>query len=143
MPRHLSLTAEQILASAGARPKRTDCSVAVSDAISKVPESIWNAVDVAPARGSHTLVGRWRSPRRRAALRVGPILGWARSPWRRTGSWPTAGTGEVVDAVGEHWRDIDRALRHGERGLPGGDSLDGLLRRHGPVSCSRPHRAAP
>jgi hypothetical protein len=36
-------------------------------------------------------------------------------------------TGKIVDAVGETWRRIDKALRKGSRGLPGGSSLARLL----------------
>jgi hypothetical protein len=38
--------------------------------------------------------------------------------------------GQVAGAPGETWRALDVALRQGLRGLPGGDSLARLLRRH-------------
>jgi hypothetical protein len=36
----------------------------------------------------------------------------------------------VLDAPGETWKGINQALWAGNRGLPGGDSLARLLRRH-------------
>src|SRR6266404_4289177 len=33
----------------------------------------------------------------------------------------------IVDAPGETWRAVDKALRHGNRGLPGGSSLFKVL----------------
>jgi hypothetical protein len=44
----------------------------------------------------------------------------------------------VDHAPGEKWANIDQVLRLGVRGLPGGDSLARLLRRHG-----RARQAAP
>lgn len=58
------------------------------------------------------------------------VLAWARAHRRRTGSWPTRHSGDVVDAPGETWQKIDLALRGGYRGLPGGQSLARLVRQH-------------
>lgn len=57
------------------------------------------------------------------------ILKWADAHRRRTGKWPEAKSGEIAAKKGETWRAIDRALRRGLRGLPGGDSLARLLAR--------------
>jgi hypothetical protein len=46
-----------------------------------------------------------------------------------TGRWPTRASGLVLGMRGETWAAIDRALRHGLRGLPGGSSLAQLLAR--------------
>jgi hypothetical protein len=57
------------------------------------------------------------------------ILRWARAHRARTGRWPTASSGEVIEAPGETWNAIDNALRAGCRGLPGGSSLYRLLQQ--------------
>ncbi len=62
-------------------------------------------------------------------LSLAQVLGWADDHHRQTGVWPRRSCGPVVGQPGENWADIDRALRHGRRGLPGGDSLLLLLRR--------------
>jgi hypothetical protein len=55
------------------------------------------------------------------------VLGWAED-WRaRTGQWPTASSGEIPDSGGVSWRIVDKALRTGRGGLPGGASLGRLL----------------
>jgi hypothetical protein len=64
------------------------------------------------------------------SLTVEQILAWADAYRERTGSWPTRESGPVADAPGETWKKIDTALYDGFRGLPGGDSLPRLLRRH-------------
>jgi hypothetical protein len=55
------------------------------------------------------------------------IFGWATAHFRRTGSWPTAASGAVVDAGGEDWKAINEGLTNGVRGLPGGSSIARLL----------------
>jgi DNA-binding NarL/FixJ family response regulator len=70
---------------------------------------------------------RWSN---RPPLTIEQILAWADEHYRRTGSWPTVRSGPVYGAPpGQTWRAIQAALRHGCRGLPGGDSLAQLLRR--------------
>jgi hypothetical protein len=58
---------------------------------------------------------------------VEQILAWADAYRARTGRWPTARSGPVPEAPGETWSGIDRGLRVGGRGLPGGYSLARLL----------------
>ena len=69
----------------------------------------------------------------------GEIIRWADAHFERTGKWPRQTMGEVEDVPGITWRGVDRALRRGLRGLPGGDSLARLLARHRQVQprCSR------
>jgi hypothetical protein len=55
------------------------------------------------------------------------ILVWADTHRQRTGDWPNAKTGSIPEAPGETWLAADMALRHGQRGLPGGSSLALLL----------------
>jgi hypothetical protein len=57
------------------------------------------------------------------------VLKWAHAHRRRTGSWPNEDTGPVTDAPGERWGNVNASLRHGYRGLPGGESLARLLVR--------------
>ncbi|MBI3866708.1 MAG: hypothetical protein HY290_32910 [Planctomycetia bacterium] len=55
------------------------------------------------------------------------IFRWAQDHLRRTGKWPQAADGPVCPSCAATWRDINRALRYGYRGLPGGASLTKLL----------------
>jgi hypothetical protein len=64
------------------------------------------------------------------ALTVKQVLAWADGHFRRTGSWPKESSGEIAGARGETWFAVDRALRAGVRGFPGGSSLPQLLARH-------------
>jgi hypothetical protein len=47
---------------------------------------------------------------------------------KRTGRWPTALSGPVVEAPGETWRGVEMALVQGQRGLPKGSSLARVLK---------------
>jgi hypothetical protein len=67
----------------------------------------------------------------RLPLSEAQILAWADAHRARTGRWPTAASGPVVDAPGEDWRALNNALYFGRRGLRRGDSLPRLLVRHG------------
>jgi hypothetical protein len=62
-------------------------------------------------------------------LTVEQILAWADAHHARTGRWPHAGRGAVPEAPGLTWNAVNLALYYGRRGLPGGSSLDQLLRR--------------
>lgn len=62
-------------------------------------------------------------------LTVPAILAWADEHRHRTGAWPIESSGPVVSAPGETWLTVDRCLRSGWRGLPGGSSLPQLLER--------------
>jgi hypothetical protein len=61
-----------------------------------------------------------------ASRRSAP-LAVATLPWpSRTGRWPSAASGAVLDAPDENWQAIDMVLRCGSRGLPAGLSLPRL-----------------
>lgn len=79
--------------------------------------------------------------RERPPLTIKQILAWADAHHARTGRWPKATSGPVVDAPGENWLSINTLLRTGGRGLPAGRSLNTLLaeRREVPkkVWCPR------
>ena len=68
-----------------------------------------------------------RYDRARGRLSIKQILAWADGDRQRTGRWPTMRSGGVADDVDETWWRINRALRHGFRGLVGGTSLSQLL----------------
>jgi hypothetical protein len=68
--------------------------------------------------------------RQRPPLTVEQILAWADAHHERTGRWPISRSGPVEGVPGQTWGDVDKALRAGRRGLPGGDSLARLLDRH-------------
>jgi hypothetical protein len=104
----------------------------------------WSAVDAALTQGYRglpkggsliKLLAEHRGYRHRSylpPLSVEQILAWADEHHTRTGSWPTELSGPV-GTTGESWQAINRALRDGERGLPGGTSLFKLLRQAGRV----------
>lgn len=55
------------------------------------------------------------------------IFCWAQSHFRRTGKWPQVADGPIPESSGANWDNINRALIHGFRGLPGGTCLKKLL----------------
>jgi len=72
---------------------------------------------------------------RRPPLDISDILGWADEFHQRRGRWPTRDDGPVAGAIDLTWRQIDSALKLGNRGLQRGSSLAKLLlarrkRRH-------------
>jgi hypothetical protein len=102
----------------------------------------WRGIDTALTKGCRGLPGgsslaqvlaKKRGVRNQAALPAlnkQEILAWAKAHFRRTGFWPRATSGPVLDASGETWAGINAALVHGYRGLPGGISLCQFLARH-------------
>ena len=64
---------------------------------------------------------------RRPRLSIRQILEWADAHFERTGRWPRAKDGRVIESVADKWAGIDDALSGGYRGLPGGSSLPRLL----------------
>jgi len=88
------------------------------------------------------LLARHRGVRNLAGqphLTVNQILAWADEFRERTGSWPTSRHfAEVIaGSGGQRWWAVDRALREGMRGLPGGSSLARLLARDRGVPISK------
>jgi hypothetical protein len=131
---HFSI--RQILAWADAHHARTGkwphCK---SGPIPECPASTWRAVETALTSGGHGLPGGSSITRllveRRAIrhrfqpldLTIPQILAWAEAFLARTGQWPNRRSGPLLEAQGESWRIIERALRTGGRGLEGGLSL--------------------
>jgi hypothetical protein len=110
-----------------------------SGPIPKTAGETWRGVDDALRRGARGLRGgrslaallaRKRHARNRTSLpplREEQILAWADAHRRRTGSWPTDGSGPIVDAPEETWKGVNEALRNGYRGQRGGTTLAHLL----------------
>jgi hypothetical protein len=145
------LTRRQILTWADAHRRRTGkWPTCASGPIPEAPGETWKAVGTALVQGLRGLrggsslakllarAGRKRNRARLPRLTVGQILDWADRHRRRTGAWPTYHSGNIAGTE-ETWAAVDRALRLGRRGLPGGDSLAELLRRRRGVT----RRAAP
>src|SRR6516162_4915084 len=63
----------------------------------------------------------------RPNLTLRQILAWADRHYHATSAWPIIDSGPVKGRPNESWKGIDRALREGGRGLPGGSSLARLL----------------
>jgi hypothetical protein len=112
---------------------------AASGPIPEAAGETWCAIDTALAAGSRGLRGgdslarllaRRRGRRNKAdlpPLTREAILQWADGHHRRTGVWPTSQAGSISDAPNETWMGVERSLRRGFRGLPGGESLARLL----------------
>lgn len=149
------LTVEQILTWAQAYRLATgDWPNVTSGRVAGTVGETWAGINYALRRGSRGLPGGQSLPQL-LAERVGArihkllpplteelILSWADVYHQRTASWPTRDGGRIV-GTGETWQGIDRALRRGTRGLPGGSSLAMLLaagrgvrhRNHLPMLC--------
>lgn len=74
----------------------------------------------------HQRKQRTKAPR----LRISDILAWADAYHDRHGEWPQRDCGEISECPGTTWRQVDRALRDGFRGLRGGSSLPRFLEKH-------------
>jgi hypothetical protein len=119
----------------GTYPTRASGPIAGSDG------DTWLAIDAALHRGTRGLPGgssladllsrRFGVPNAAnpPPLTEELILSWADLEKARSGLYPNATSGPVVDAPGETWGAINKALREGHRGLPGGSSLAELLTR--------------
>lgn len=112
----------------------------------------WNAIDLALSRGTRGLPGRSsvaqlldsrgvkRNPQRRPSLTVRQVLALADRFYKTHGHWPYLDSGPINGLPGETWRAIDKALRRGSRGLPGGLTLAGLLNKHRGIFDGRSRR---
>jgi hypothetical protein len=138
------LTVDQILEWADAHHRDTGkWPTADSGAIAAAPGETWSAVDSALRYGRRglpkgsslaRLLAERRGARNRADLPdLTPelILTWARAHRQQTGKRPSSHSGPVAEAPGENWLAIDRCLRYGHRGLPGGSSLPRFLTANG------------
>lgn len=144
MPKRKPLTVEQILAWADGHHARTGRWPGVgSGEIRDSGGENWFSIHQALYVGGRGLPGgsslrklllelRGPSAGRSCGgrLSVEQILAWADEHYSRTGQWPLATSGAVFGANRETWRAIESALRRGNRGLPGNQSLSLLLWRH-------------
>ncbi|MEX2119723.1 MAG: hypothetical protein WD847_09020 [Pirellulales bacterium] len=135
------LSIEQILVWIDAHHRRTGLwPTAGSGPIHESPEENWRMIDKVLRAGGRGLPGRsslarllsnrrgvMMKHRRRPPLTMERILRWADAHHRRTGAWPRLTSGRIPEAPGETWGKINEALRKGERGLPGGATLAGML----------------
>ena len=71
-------------------------------------------MDNADSRAVH----HWRKP----CMSIEVIAIWLEGHLSRHGKYPSANS-EVIDGVGLTWLAVDKALKNGYRGLPGGQSL--------------------
>ncbi len=135
------LTEEQILAWADAHQRRIgDWPITESGPVSEAPGETWSAINAALSMGLRSLPGGSSLAKLLAEhrgkvhnknqplLTESQIVAWADAHYKNTGEWPVEASGPVVETVGETWRNLDAALRLGNRGLPGGSSLANLLR---------------
>ncbi len=137
------LTVEQILSWADAYHRRT--GKWPNENAGSIPEATditWLALNHYLTRGTRGLPGstslakllaEHRQIRNQAnipRLSVGSILAWAEAHFHRTGKWPSAHSGPIMEAPGETWMKIHRALVAGLRGLQSGSSLARLLKDH-------------
>jgi hypothetical protein len=136
------LTADQVLAWADAYHTRTgEWPNYRSGPIPEAPGEKWRGVDECLRQGARglrggqslaKLIARKRGVRNRASLQIltiKKVLAWADAHRKRTGRWPTSGSGPIADAPGETWKGVNLALRWGYRGLTYGNSLAELLAR--------------
>lgn len=134
------LTEDDILAWADAHQQRTGAwPKSDSGPVAAAPGETWTAVDIALHRGTRglspgsslaQLFAARRAVRNRAVpprLAVKEILAWVDAHVQEFGQWPQSDTGPIPGTLGETWTAVDKALRRGRRGLPGGSSLARLL----------------
>lgn len=143
MPLHKTpLTNAQILAWADDHHAKTGFwPISTTGPVLADPKETWRNIDAAlrmglrklPKGGSLAkLLASERGVRNIQGLpklTKAQIAAWARLHHKRTGQWPNAGSGSIMDAPGETWLAIESALREGTRGLPGGESLGLFLAR--------------
>ena len=134
------LKEEQILKWADTHFHRTGkWPKARSGNIADAPSESWASIDTSLAMGRRGLPGHSslaklleyrrgvRNINRPPKLTEKQILEWAVQHRKTSGKWPTAVSGEVINAPGEKWGAIHAALYAGLRGLPGKTTLSQLL----------------
>jgi hypothetical protein len=137
-----ALTEEQILHWADLHKARTgDWPTRTSGAIPGSNGETWRNVNAALCQGARELprassLAKLLEEKRGVAnrlnrpLTVDQILAWADLHKQRTAEWPKVNSGPVLDAPGETWLGVHRALSRGDRELPGRTSLAKLLAEH-------------
>lgn len=134
------LTIEQILEWADAHHKETGSWPKIgSGVIRSACGEKWGSIENCLRQGLRGLPGGSSLPQLLAQhrgaqnhlmlpkLTTRQILRWAETHRQKTGEWPKVKSGRVLNAPTEKWANIDAALTHGRRGLPGSSSLAKLL----------------
>jgi hypothetical protein len=134
------LTVKKILRWADAHHKRTGAwpHADSGPVLGSPPGETWIMISLALQKGIRglqkstlpQLLAEHRGVRNNRALprlTVEQILAWADAHRALTGRWPSSKSGRVLDAAGESWDGVYRALFQGFRGLPGNSSLSQLL----------------
>jgi hypothetical protein len=123
-----------------------------SGTLAHAPGESWQAIARALYAGQRGLPGgstlarllaAYRGVRNRkgaAPLTLKKILAWADVHFRRTGVWPHARIGRIVEVPGDTWLAVDRALRREGRSWRGRTTLARLLAQHRDVRPRRPTR---
>jgi Type III restriction enzyme, res subunit len=137
------LSEERILVWVDAHHERTGSwPTHKSGSIVDAPGDTWLSVDKVLRNGRRCLPGGSslaqllaqhrgvRNVQRLPPLTFEQVLAWADAYHEQTGKWPTANSGQVADAPGETWVNLDTALAQGLRNLPAGSSLARLLDEH-------------
>jgi hypothetical protein len=108
-------------------------------AVPDAPGEKWSAIDGALYMGCRGLPGgstlrRVLNEHRpgRNTLTLETIRAWGEAHHAATGRWPDPRSGAVAGAPAEKWSSIERAVRKGSRGLPGGMTLARLFGGAGP-----------
>ncbi len=138
-----ALTTKDIVRWARAHLARTGSGPSEgSGAVADVPGESWSAIDQALRRGTRGLPGRSslakllaaagvkQHLKRQPRLTTKQVLAWADAYFHRHGEWPASKSGRIAEDPFETWMGIDRSLRFGRRGLPGGLSLPKFLDMH-------------
>jgi hypothetical protein len=129
--------------------------IASSGPVPEAPGESWKIIQRDLASGRRGLPAKssiarlltehrgWRYIRHLPNLTVPQILEWARAFHARTGRRPTEKSGAIPESPGETWGTVGYALRKGNRGLPGGFSLVGLLDQSTGAFAAPPQHCAP
>jgi hypothetical protein len=124
-----NLTIDEILDWADAHQRETGRWPTIrSGAVVGTKGERWSAIDFALRKGLRGLPSGGalyrlldeHCPERRGMLTIEQIQAWGEAHRAATGRWPNLRSGSVIGAPGETWRNINRCLYRGNRGLPGG-----------------------
>lgn len=136
-------TIKQILTWADAYHKQQGAwPTSSSGKIAEAPGETWTAAAMALSHGRRGLPGGSslaqvldehrgkRNKQRLPAFSIHRVLTWADAHHKQTGMWPTLLSGKILQAPGETWLAVDKALRNARRGFKRSSSLARLLQRH-------------
>ncbi|MGH7168992.1 MAG: hypothetical protein ACRELG_01775 [Gemmataceae bacterium] len=110
-----------------------------SGEITGTTDETWSGVNAALRRGIRELDGGYslaqllqdefgvRNIQNLPELTREQIKSWVLQHRTRTGKYPSADSGEILDSNGESWQGVNLAFWVGRRGLPGGSSLAQFL----------------